>query len=211
MGKKERFLASTVYDILEEEKVSYAKLTLPELAKAGLVNEIQRVYKEVGGVCESFPTNYRWDIPCKDFILELDEELHFNRYRLTTLNSSIYKDYHFFSVKNYKDYCRKYEHRCLKVGSWGQKWKSESSDKQFLQSGLKGDLNENGSSRWRQRAFYDYLKDINSLVRNIKVIRISIYDKFHNEALKDILEMQDEIKLKMYLSELFAKYEIGKD
>lgn len=208
MGKKEDFLASTVYNILGEDKVSYSKLTLSELKEAGLVNEIQRVYKKIGGVCESFPMNYRWDIQCRNFVLELDEELHFNRYRLMTLNSSIYDNYQFFSIENYKDYCNKYENRCLKAGSWGQKWKSKSSDKQFLQSGLEGDLNGNGSSRWRQRAFYDYLKDVNSLVRNIKTIRVSIYDKFHNEPLKDILAMQDKIKLKMYLSELFDKYEI---
>lgn len=172
-----------------------------ELQRAGLANEVQNIYKKIGGVCDSFPMNYRWDIQRLDFILELDEELHFNRYRLITLDSNVYAKCPFFSVENYKIYCEKYEDDCLNAGSWGGKWKSESSEKQFLKSGPNGDLDGNGSSRWRQRAFYDYLKDLNLFVRGIKVIRVSIYDQFRGEQLKCILEAQDKKKLKIYLSE----------
>ena len=208
MGQKEKFLALTVNELLGCSEGFYPKLTLLELQETGLANEVQSVYKNIGGVNESFPMNYRWDIQRQDFIIELDEELHFNKYRLITLDSGIYDNYPFFSVANYRIYCEKYECNCLRAGSWGGKWKSQSSEKQFLQSGPDGELKGNGSSRWRQRAFYDYLKDINSLVRDIKVIRISIYDQFHGDQLKFILEAQDKKKLKKYLSELFEKYEI---
>lgn len=208
MGKKEDFLASTINGLVGNFKMHHPRLTLAELEKAGLVTEIQNIYKMIGGICESFPINYRWDIQHQDFILELDEELHFNRYRLMTLDSAVYVSYPYFSVENYKSYCKKYEDKCLMAGSYGGKWKNISTERYFLPSSPNGKLDGNGSSRWRQRAFYDYLKDIHSLVRGTKVIRVSIYDKFNGEQLKYILEAQDRRKLKMYLTGIFEKYQI---
>ena len=64
----------------------------------------------------------------------MDEELHFNRYRLITLNSSIYNSYRYFSIGKYKEYCRLYENKCLSFGKYGNKWMSNSSEKFFLKS-----------------------------------------------------------------------------
>ena len=38
-------------------------------------------------------------------------------------------------------------------------------------------MGENGSPRWKQRAFYDYLRDVVALVNRIPLIRISVYDR----------------------------------
>lgn len=38
-------------------------------------------------------------------------------------------------------------------------------------------LEINSSPRWRQRAFYDYIRDVFALIYRIPVIRVSIYDK----------------------------------
>jgi len=62
-----------------------------------------------------------------------------------------------------------------------------SSDRQFGQSGERYNLEGAGSSRWRQRAFYDYLKDVYSWVVNLPLIRISIYDEFEGVSVDTLL------------------------
>lgn len=52
----------------------------------------------------------------------------------------------------------------------------------FGLSHSEGILIGNGSSRWKQRAFYDFVKDASTLLTQIPVIRLSIYDtvKYEN-------------------------------
>ena len=55
-------------------------------------DEITYIFSRLNGILDNYPTNYRgFDIQCNDFIIELDEERHFNRYRLLTLKSQYYK------------------------------------------------------------------------------------------------------------------------
>lgn len=158
MGERQTLLKSITEDIYSGSLIKSPKLSIFEIEYSGLINEVERVYSALGGTSEQIPINYGpWDISLKDFCIELDEERHFNRYRLETLASSIYNDFPFFSVSNYKTYCLTKEEQCLRAASWGNNWKTNSSDKNFVISGDYGDLSENGSSRWRQRAFYDFL------------------------------------------------------
>ena len=49
---------------------------------------IQECYRKLGGQLEVPPLRFgSWDICAEKFIIELDEERHFNRYRLITLMS----------------------------------------------------------------------------------------------------------------------------
>ena len=52
------------------------------------------VYLILGGVEKMFPSNLRksWDIEFEGVGMELDEQLHFNRYRLKTLASPLYRE-----------------------------------------------------------------------------------------------------------------------
>lgn len=155
--------------------------------------EIQRVYRQLGGVMESYPVNVgKYDCAFNGIIVELDEYLHFNRYRMITLNSKAYVDMKNFPLDRYKSYCELFEQRCLSAGSYGGKWTNDSCEKQFGSAGRNGDLNGNGSPRWKQRAFYDYLKDVGCFLLGQKLIRLSIYDKIDTEngklQLGDILE-----------------------
>ncbi|PLX14019.1 MAG: hypothetical protein C0594_00570, partial [Marinilabiliales bacterium] len=73
-------------------------------------NELVSMYRKLGGVLNAPPTSFgAWDIVTKDFIVELDEEQHFNRYRALTLDSEIYTEYKFFDVNLYKNYCKEFE------------------------------------------------------------------------------------------------------
>ena len=63
-------------------------------------NELVSMYRKLGGVLDVPPTSFgAWDIVTKDFIVELDEEQHFNRYRSLTLDSEIYKGLSIFRCK----------------------------------------------------------------------------------------------------------------
>lgn len=146
--------------------------------------EIMRVYKALGGRLSDYPKSFgAWDIFVPKsaenddgFYVELDENQHFNRYRGITLNSCVYKRERIFSpeqLEEYKRFCAEYEHRCPHTGGW---WSNPSTNEQFGPASPEGDFSENGSSRWKQRAFYDFLKDVSSLAEEKPLIRVSVYD-----------------------------------
>jgi len=174
MGEKEKYLKKTLYTMYE--KGYHKPLSMNDLYNIHS-DEIISVYKKLGGVYE--PLKFRlgnYDIPCKDFIIEFDEELHFNRYRKLTLKSDVYKKLLTFPLDTYISYCENYETDCLKAGKYGGKWKNDNTEKQFEISSAFGDLSGTGPSRWKQRAFYDFLKDISQLIIGVKIIRISTWD-----------------------------------
>jgi hypothetical protein len=163
---------------------------------------VLETYKALGGKFSHPSCNIgRWDIEVENFIIELDEERHFNRYRLVTLSSRFYAtNTHGFSLPQYKTYCSEKEDKCLKAASWGNNWKNNSTEKHFTESGVPGDLNLLGSSRWRQRAFYDFLKDIASSILTVPVIRISIYDSIKGNSVNQLLTSDPDNILLEYLA-----------
>ena len=177
MGKREKKLRS----IITENGIGIRKnIDIPKLNKelfSGIPREeLLSVYRKLGGVNEECHFGGRWDIVTDEYIIELDEELHFNDYRLTTLNSSLYNSLEKFPLKQYRVYCKKYKNSCLRAGAHLGKWTNPSSERMFGPAQQEGDLTGNGSPRWKQRAFYDFLKDISHMVTNIPVVRLSIYD-----------------------------------
>ena len=153
-------------------------LTWADLRKAELSNEVIRTYKRLGGILEEPPLAFGpWDICLSNFIVELDEAQHFNRYRALSLNSYVYYVVKGFDTVEYTQYCRDHEETCRKKMVWGKFWTSSSAEHQFGPSGKIGDLESNGSPRWRQRAFYDYLRDVFATISGIPLIRVSVYDR----------------------------------
>lgn len=203
MGERQALLKSLAEDIYDNSSIKTPKISIFEIEYSGLISEVERIYYALGGTSEQVPLNYgAWDIPLKDFCIELDEERHFNRYRFETLTSSIYKDYSFFSVSNYREYCLMNEDQCLKSASWGNNWRTNSSDKLFIVSGDNGDLSKNGSSRWRQRAFYDFIKDLTFFIRKVPVLRVSIYDTYNGNTVNEMLIKKDVQNLRALLKYL---------
>jgi len=140
------------------------------------LNEISSVYKELGGILIEAPVKFgSFDFNNDNFIFEFDEEQHFNRYRAITLKSSIYNK-NDSNINNYKDWCNKMEVKCLSKASYGKYWSSISTEKQFGNPNSKGNLSNNGSPRWKQRAYYDFIKDCYAQFIGIPIIRISVYD-----------------------------------
>lgn len=54
------------------------------------------------------------------------------------------------------------------------------------------DISGNGPSRWKQWAFYDYLKDLSVVILKVPVVRLSIWDQVlmgdKNCLVKDVLK-----------------------
>jgi hypothetical protein len=152
--------------------------TYHQVAASQYNDEVFHTYQELGGILQAYPLNIRsWDLEVNGVAVELDEELHFNRYRAISLQSPLYKLLPHFGLQEYRSYCELYENECLRAGSYGKKWASPSTEVQFGHAGQPRDLAGNGSPRWKQRAFYDFVKDLSPLVISVPVARISVWDK----------------------------------
>lgn len=117
-----------------------------------------------------------WDLSFADgLVLELDEELHFNRYRFSTLQAPESAKLPWRDA--YLDQCRRYEEQCLQAGKWGKRWTSPSCEATFGPAGEAGSLQEAGAPRWKQRALYDAIKDIAaSESQTWHLARLSVWD-----------------------------------
>lgn len=110
-------------------------------------------------------------------MVELDEQLHFNRYRAITLGAFAYTSLPRFPVLAYQQFCETKESACLKSGSGQGRWLNNSTEGHFGPSGPRGDLSGSGSSRWKQRALYDFMKDVTQLGgQGPMLARIAIWD-----------------------------------
>lgn len=170
-----------------------------EILNTTFIKEINEVYSKLNGQLDIPPTGFgSWDIDLKDFILELDEERHFNRYRLQTLDSDFYSGWKFFDIANYTKFCSIYEKECLNSASWGKNWKNNSTEKQFGTSSEPKNFDGNGSSRWKQRAYYDFLKDISAKIIHVPIIRISIWENVEYTIVDELIKSnRKDILLKL--------------
>ncbi|MFT4309101.1 MAG: hypothetical protein ACMXYL_01290, partial [Candidatus Woesearchaeota archaeon] len=193
MGLKEELLRNILGGI-KGESISLGENSIKN------INEVKRVYKLLLGTSNKLPLRIgNFDIKVQGTYIELDEHLHFNRYRLITLNSSIYKNTKIFNLELYKKLCKEHEEDCLKSGGYGGKWKNNSTEKLFAKSSPYKDLRGNGPSRWRQRAFYDFMKDLYATEKKIKLRRFSVWERIESGVLiKDILDK----KLKAHYPQL---------
>jgi hypothetical protein len=153
------------------------------------------VYRQLGGAHSSprlAPGG--WDLAFDDgSVLELDEELHFNRYRLLTLQSNWAdalpwkRDYVRFSSEREPD--------CLRAGKWGKRWSNPSAERMFAPAGTPGDFEGGGAPRWKQRALYDAMKDSVAASDDVRLIRVSVHDDVAGVVLGEALERKASIDL----------------
>ncbi len=129
-----------------------------------------------------------WDLAFdKGLVIEFDEEFHFNRYRLATLDFD--SAFHQPWAEPYRRYCSDAETRCLAAGKWGKRWTNPSCEAMFGAAGAPGEFNDGGAPRWKQRALYDAVKDAYAYdSENIHLARLSIYDLVDGVELGTALE-----------------------
>lgn len=165
-------------------------LTKSQLDSCAYAGEILRIYNKcLGGVQETFPANLRrWDIVADGIAIELDEEQHFNRYRNWTLQSTVYNELRNFPLAEYRRYCEEHESECLQKARSGGWWSNPKCKSQFGEASPPGVLDDKGAPRWKQRAFYDFLRDLTPLViKDVPFARVSVWDRVDVNGKKELV------------------------
>lgn len=179
--------------LTKSERTGEKKATTARLP-ASVQRGIASLYRSLGGVtnAEVF-TAGRWDIACSNgFYVEFDEELHFNRYRRTTLVSPISS-----ALPWTVDYCNfsgHLEELCHRAGVYGRKWSNRSADAMFGGSDAPGVFADKGSSRWKQRALYDAVRDAYAAhTPGVSLVRVSIHDRIGMQDMKSLSKVGQTI------------------
>lgn len=182
MGKREdqfnKSLAAAGYEVLDvavrKGEGTARTHDLPSTVRAEIVN----LYRELGGVLDiqDFKSG-KWDIVCKDGLtFEVDEDLHFNEYRAATFRGSWASQLPW--RESYMNFSARFREKCLGAGGYGGKWQNPSTDKMFGGSDPAKTFTNLGSSRWKQRALYDSVKDAYAIYTSgASLVRISIHDE----------------------------------
>ncbi|WP_333890197.1 hypothetical protein [Mycolicibacterium gadium] len=128
-----------------------------------------------------------WDLAFDGgLVVELDEELHFNRYRARTLQRPWATDLPWHD--SYLMHCRDQEPECLAAGKWGKRWTNPSCESMFGPPDRPGRLDRTGSPRWKQRALYDAVKDVAALQSTtLRLCRLSVWDRIGDTSIGDAL------------------------
>lgn len=139
---------------------------------------LHEVFKLLGGN-GAYPLleRLKFDFKINRFVFVYDDEVHFNRYRLSTLKSDIYDSFTFSWSEAYKRLCRTYEKDCQKAGMQERIWFGPPiAEKVFGKSEEPGDLSGNGASGWKLNAYNDAQYDLLSRLHGYKLIRIPMYE-----------------------------------
>ncbi len=92
------------------------------------------------------------------------------------MSSGLYAEMPLFPLAKYQKHCRLYEGECVRKAANRGYWSSPSTVVQFGPASVPKDINPPGSPRWKQRAFYDFLKDLSPELTGTPVARISIWE-----------------------------------
>ncbi|WP_291787830.1 hypothetical protein [Cecembia sp.] len=136
----------------------------------------------------------KFDFKINRYVFIYDDAVHFNRYRLNSLKTSIYQTFAFPWADIYKRLCRNYEKECLKAGVQERIWKGPPiAGRIFGNSELAGDLSGNGASGWKLNAYNDAQYDLISRLHGYKLVRIPMYE---NLMIGGSLKRIDELLLR---------------
>jgi hypothetical protein len=162
---------------------------------ADVREQVLDMYRSLGGA-ESFPhlRPGAWDMALADGrVVELDEELHFNRYRAATFRDLPLRSLPWCFA--YETQCVAREPDCLRAGRWGKRWVNDSAAAMFGPAAEPGDLSApSGAPRWKQRALYDAMKDMSTMQAPARsLIRLSVHDVIAGERLGAVLDQRAAI------------------
>ena len=158
---------------------------------ADLATQVMVLYRRLEGRGESPKLRPGgWDLAFdSNLLVELDEELHFNRYRLMTLDPGWAESLPWRN--DYIGYCDDREVDCLSAGTWGQRWSNSSCEAMFGPADPPGILRSRGAPRWKQRALYDAVKDAFALSSTeMRLARLAVYDRVGGIEIGAVLDGQ---------------------
>jgi hypothetical protein len=150
---------------------------------------VDAIYRALGGTNANASLRPgRWDLAFEGgLVVELDEELHFNRYRRSTFEQSWTRPMPWRD--DYLRFTLEYEPACLAAGRWGKRWTNSSCERLFGKADPPGAFLPVGAPRWKQRALYDAMKDIWALEgQHFQLARLATVDVIAVIRLGDALE-----------------------
>lgn len=162
-----------------------------------VVLKLLSLYRTLGGIKDAPRLRPgSWDLSFDGVLVELDEELHFNRYRRQTLEAGLGAATPW--ARFYLDASDLHEGDCLRAGRWGARWTNHATVGMFGEAAEPGDLHSpGGAPRWKQRALYDAMKDAAGIVfSEVRVARLSVWDDVAGVRLGDALEGRATIDIK---------------
>jgi hypothetical protein len=188
------------------QEIGYARLQRsppsprPVAFSASEAEMCRELYETLGGKLEApaiAPGG--WDLSFDGgLVVELDEELHFNRYRGLTLAPSWTASLPW--RERYLAYAVDFEAQCLRAGRWGSRWTSKSSERMMGNGDAPGALANGGAPRWKQRALYDAVKDVAANAGQVRLARLSVHDDVGEVRLGLALEGRANLDLVMLSS-----------
>lgn len=139
---------------------------------------LQEIFEDLGGSVQlPLLEKLKFDFKIKRNLIVWDDELHFNRYRLTTLRSELYSDFNFQFTEGVKRVCRTFEKECLKAGMQERIWNGSPFAKAcFGKASEPSDFTQNGSPGWKLAAYNDAQMDLQSRIHGYKIFRLYPYE-----------------------------------
>jgi hypothetical protein len=155
--------------------------------------EIQALCSALGGDPTTPIRPGAWDLAfAGGLVVELDEELHFNRFRTRTLQPAWTAALPW--REDYLAHSNVHEQECSAAGRWGRRWTSGASETMFGPPPAPGVPEGRGAPRWKQRALYDAVKDITASTSSaIRLARLSVWDTVGGVRLGDALTLAAHI------------------
>ena len=156
-------------------------LTVDDIEGAGLLPQLKEVARLLGVKDTIPPEASPVGTEVNSIAIALDEEAHFNQYRLLTLNSSLYAEPLVCQLKRYKTYCQR---EMGKVSRQGRGIQKDPPQCEFK-----------GSYRQVQLALNDFMQDMLPLVHYVPLLRLSVFDPVSTPAgfrtLSSLMEKDD--------------------
>ncbi|SNS45828.1 hypothetical protein SAMN06295967_11026 [Belliella buryatensis] len=172
-----------LYDILRDSEHFLEPEFLLDVNPAYVAGKGEHLLQEVlyvlDGNAKKLPLleHLKFDFKINRHVFIYDDQVHFNRYRLSTLKTDLYQLFNFPWVDGYKRLCRTFEKDCLKAGLQERIWIGPPIAKQLFGSSEEpGDLSGNGSAGWRLNGYNDAQYDLISRLHGYKLIRIPMYE-----------------------------------
>lgn len=182
-GRRAEVLAELLEHVGYRRRTNPRRPRLPDLERAK-ADCLVAIYRRLGGqVAEPVLTTGPWDLSFDGLLVELDEELHFNRYRAATLRVARRP-----WTDLYVGYCLDGGPRCRRAGLFGRRWTTPSAEPHFGPPDIPGVLDGAGSPRWKQRAILDTVKDHARRDDPVPMARVAIYDRVGDHTLEAILD-----------------------
>jgi len=139
---------------------------------------LEEIFEDLGGK-GNLPLleKMKFDFKLNRFLILWDTEVHFNRYRLTSLRSELYSEMSFFFDQAYKRLCRSQEKEAVKAGLQARIWEGPPiAQRLFGPSGEPGDFSGNGSTGWKLQAYNDAQIDLLTRHHGYKLIRLCPFE-----------------------------------